>query len=155
MVNAKYVLQEKLEFQKELDEYINNLHLERELKEFVSEQLIKKKKTLSNEIHKLQNYLDGIFKAGDYLTDGRSIIKIGYVREPDWTPSNNYGRKWHEYSSCSYYGDEKFELPVFSGNRRDVKGEITAMWFAEGWHLSEFIPIDKKLIRDEILKQLE
>lgn len=93
------------------------------------------------------------YKGGTILTDGHSFIRLSFVFEKDWTPSNNYGRKYDEYWGCTLYPNPL----MVNGNHSFVngfKGNITGMWLQDGDHLQDFRPIDKKLINAEILSQL-
>jgi len=94
-----------------------------------------------------------VLKANSYLTDGKSIIKIGSVSKPDWSPMNNYGKKRHEYFFCSTY-----PINLFIDGIKVIQCEylysIPSLWFQEGYHLNNFKPISKKLIYEKILKTL-
>jgi hypothetical protein len=92
------------------------------------------------------------FESGDILTDGETIIQIGYVLAPNWTPTNNYGRKDYEYNDCSYFQSNKNSevWPILNG-----WGQIPAMWFSKGNHLEKFIKVNKSFFDKKILEKLE
>lgn len=93
------------------------------------------------------------FEENTYLTDGESVIKIGDVLKPDWTPINNYGRKDYDYWFCSTYPDN---LEV-DGTRvifEEYCKTIPGCWFQKGYHLRSFKPISKTLLHPKIIKHL-
>lgn len=88
------------------------------------------------------------FEPGDILTDGEMLIKIGGVMEPNWTRSNNYGRKGYEYTNCSYYMPKGCETWPITNS---MGGNIPESWFDDNGHLGNFRVIDKQFIAKEIL----
>ena len=93
------------------------------------------------------------YKQGTILTDGKGFICLTWVSEKNWTPSNNYGRKYDEYWDCTTYPKTlkvNGEYSFVNG----FKGKITGMWLQDGDHLQDFRPIDKTLINAEILSAL-
>lgn len=93
------------------------------------------------------------YKSGTILTDGTSLIYLGLAWPKDWTPTNNYGRKQTDYSSCRTFPDNLFVNGIQT-IRKDYSSEILGLWFQKGYHLYNFRPINKKLINTEILNGL-
>lgn len=93
------------------------------------------------------------FKEGMYLTDGKNVIRVGYVQEPNWTPSNNYGRKEQLLTNCTTF-PKGLAVDGILTVQEKYQNEIPSIWFQEGYHLSHFIGIKKELLSEEILKKL-
>ncbi len=91
------------------------------------------------------------YKEGTILTDGTNLIYLRYLLKPDWTPSNNYGRKRAKYTFCKTYPNDLFINGI---KTIDQYGEIDQLWLNDGYHLENFKPIDKGIISKEILKEL-
>lgn len=92
------------------------------------------------------------FKEDTYLTDGKTIIHIGYVSKIDWTPANNYGRKHTDYWNCSWYpyNGAYSGKTLISLHGNDIPG----LWFQEGYHLDNFHEIDKNILSEKVLNTL-
>lgn len=95
---------------------------------------------------------DRKFKANQYLTDGESVIYIGEVRKPTWTPDNNYGTKDQSLIYCGTYPKE---LRTEGGALVIQKGffrEIHSLWLQEGYSLQHFKIINKSLLSEEVIE---
>ena len=92
-----------------------------------------------------------VFKSGTLLTDGKSFIFLNWVREKDWTPSNNYGTKYAEYD-FSVYPRGLIVSGVYLGG---WKYNLPGMWLQKGEILEHFIEIKKDLVNPVILTALE
>jgi hypothetical protein len=143
IINSLHLLKERgwksFEVQEALKDFVNNETL---LKILYGNVFVGKHKP--SERH---------YKSGTILTDGHGFIYIGISFPKNWTPSNNYGRKHTEYSSCSVYpkGYRPNDDAVFINSRGS---DVPGLWLQEGYHLQHFRPIDRKLIHPEILKEL-
>lgn len=94
------------------------------------------------------------FKSGTILTDGINLIYLGIAHEKNWTPENNYGRKNTDYTACRTYPKtlaiNRTNVIYESGKTKGIYG----LWFQKGYHLENFIEINKKLIDPNILTEL-
>ncbi len=92
-----------------------------------------------------------VYKSGTILTDGKSLIYLDHCREASWTPENNYGSKWAEYSNCRTFPDNLCVDKVRVVNNYK---NIPSLWFQPTYHLNAFKPIKRKLLNQDVLKYL-
>lgn len=68
----------------------------------------------------------------------------------NWSLDNNYGRKRTDYEYCSTYPKDLIINNILTIRKDFYRDGIPGLWFQEGYHLENFIPIDNKLINHKL-----
>lgn len=97
------------------------------------------------------------YKSGVIITDGRNFIRLGWTREPDWTPNDVHKHKDYEYCSCTCVIDNRTKCSSSHAYlfRRIEKEKYYSVY--NGWiqALSGWIQIKESSISIKILNQLK